>query len=241
MLQGILPYAILQYIVDEELAAQGASEPVKLPPLDELAARFGVSLGKLREELVVARAYGVVDMRPGDGTYVRPFDFYTAIRTVILYSIACDWRNFDHFYRLRVQVETGFWDEAVRALDQKDQEELLSILESAERRLKGTPAEIPNKEHRDFHLLMFRRLDNQFAQGILRVYWDAYEAVGLHRYFDYRYYESMWASHRTMAEAIVAGRYEEGKRALSEHFTLLENRLQMGSTGHKPDLLEEVR
>lgn len=227
MLPGILP-SILQYIVDEELAARSTQEPVKLPPLEELAAQFGVSLGKLREELVVARAYGVLDMRPGDGTYVRAFDFYTAIRTIMLYSVACDWRNFDHLYRLRVQIETGFWDEAVRALGQEDKDELLKVLEVAERRLRGTPVEIPNREHRDFHLLLFCRLDNRFAQGILKVYWDAYEAVGLHRYFDYSYYERMWASHRAVAEAIMAGRYEEGKKVLSEHFTLLENRLQDG-------------
>jgi GntR family transcriptional repressor for pyruvate dehydrogenase complex len=228
MLQGILPYSILQYIVDEELATQDVNEPVKLPPLDDLAARFGVSLGKLREELIVARAYGVVDMRPGDGTYVRPFDFYTAIRTVILYSVACDWRHFDRLYKLRVQIETGFWDEAARALSQDDEEELLQTLQRAERRLKGTPVEIPNREHRDLHLLMFSRLDNQFAQGILKVYWDVYEAVGLHRYFDYSYYERMWASHRAVVEAIAAGRYEEGKEVLINHFTLLENRLQDG-------------
>lgn len=96
MLPGILSYSILQYIVDEELAAPGVKQPVKLPPLEELAERFGVSLGKLREELVIARAYGVLDMRPGNGTYVRPFDFYTAIRTIVLYGVACDWKNFDY-------------------------------------------------------------------------------------------------------------------------------------------------
>lgn len=228
MLQGILPYAILQYIVDEELATPNVTEPVRLPPLDDLAARFGVSLGKLREELVAARAFGVVDMRPGDGTYVRPFDFYTAIRTVVLYSVACDWRNFDRLYKLRVQIETGFWDEAARALSQDDRDGLLQIQQRAERRLQGAPVEIPNKEHRDFHLLIFNKLDNQFAQGILKVYWDVYEAVGLHRYFDYSYYERMWASHRAVAEAIVAGRYKDGKEALVGHFTLLENRLQDG-------------
>ena len=106
MLQGTLPYSILQYIVDEELAVQ-IEEPVRLPPMDDLAKEMGVSRGKLREELIAAQAYGVVEMRPGDGTYVCPFDFYTAIQTLILYSTACDWRNFDHFYKLRVQLEIG--------------------------------------------------------------------------------------------------------------------------------------
>jgi DNA-binding FadR family transcriptional regulator len=229
MLRGILPYYILQYIIDNDLQmAEG--EEVKLPPMDELAAEMGISRGKLREEMVVAQAYGAVEMRPGDGTYVRPFDFYTAIRTLVLYGIAYDWKNFDHLYRLRVQLEITFWQEAVQNLTPGDHEELQRILEQSEQKLKGVPVEIPHKGHRDFHLLIFRRLDNKFVQGLLRAYWDAYEAVGLHRYFDLSYYEKMWSSHRAIAETIMAGQYGKGQEILAQHFTLLENRLS-GGTG----------
>lgn len=228
MLRGILPLAILQYIIDKELQVGNGSEPRRLPPLSDISGELDISLGKLREELITARAYGVVDLRPGDGTYVRPFEFYDAIRTVILYSIASDWRNFDCLYALRTQLEIGFWDEAARRLSQEDQKGLFDILQRAERKLASTPVEIPNREHRDFHLHVFKKLDNQFVRSLLRVYWDAYEAAGMHRYFDYGYYETMWTSHRTIAEAIAAGQYDTGHRALSKHFTLLENRIQGG-------------
>jgi DNA-binding FadR family transcriptional regulator len=229
MLRGILPYYILQYIIDNDLQ-MGKGEEVKLPPMDELATEMGISRGKLREEMVVAQAYGAVEMRPGDGTYVRPFDFYTAIRTLVLYGTAYDWKNFDHLYRLRMQLEITFWEEAVQHLTPKDHEELREIIEQSEQKLQGAPVEIPHKGHRDFHLLIFRRLDNKFVQGLLKAYWDAYEAVGLHRYFDLSYYEKMWVSHRAIAEAIIAGRHMKGKDILTQHFTLLENRLS-GGTG----------
>lgn len=225
MLQGILPYTILQYIIDKELTSSGG-EPVKLSPMDDLAHELGVSRGKLREELVAVEAYGVVEMRPGDGTYVCPFDFYTAIRTLVLYGTACDWKHFDHFYKLRVQIEIGFWEEAVGRLTEEDKQALQHILEHAERKLKASWAEIPHREHRDLHLFVFRRLENEFVQGLLKAYWDTYEAVGMHRYFDYAYYEKIWAGHRKMVEAIVAGKLEEGKQAMTEHFVLLEDRLQ---------------
>jgi DNA-binding FadR family transcriptional regulator len=231
MLRGILPYCILQYIIDNDLQ-MGEGEEVKLPPMDELAEEMGISRGKLREEMVVAQAYGAVEMRPGDGTYVRPFDFYTAIRTLILYGTAYDWQNFDHLYRLRVQLEITFWEEAVQNLVEEDRKGLARILEQSERKLRGTPVEIPHKGHRDFHLLIFRRLDNKFVQGLLRAYWDAYEAVGLHRYFDLSYYEKMWNNHRAITEAIMAGQYEKGQKILTQHFTLLENRLS-GSAGEQ--------
>lgn len=231
MLRGILPYYILQYIIDNDLQI-GKGEEIRLPPMDELAEALGVSRGKLREEMVVAQAYGAVEMRPGDGTYVRPFDFYTAIRTLVLYGTAYDWKNFDHLYRLRVQLEITFWQEAVQNLTPQDHEELQRILEQSEQKLQGTPVEIPHKGHRDFHLLIFHRLDNKFVQGLLKAYWDAYEAVGLHRYFDLNYYEKMWTSHRVITEAIITGQHKKGQEILVQHFTLLENRL-CGSTGEQ--------
>ena len=230
MLQGVLPYVILQYIVNEELTAR-IEEPVRLPPMDDLVRDLGISRGKLREELLAAQAYGVVEMRPGDGTYVRPFEFYTATQTLLLYGIACDWTNFQHFYELRIRLEVGFWEEAVGRLSGADKNRLTQILEQAERKLGGRPVEIPHREHRDFHLLIYSRLENRFAQDLLRAYWDAYEAVGLHRYFDLSYYNQMWDSHGKIAEAILTGHHQEGKDALVSHFTLLDNRLHGTSDG----------
>ena len=228
MSQDLLSESILRYIIDEELFG-GDGEPAKLLSLGKLARELGVSRGKLLEDLIAAQACGMVEMRPGDGTYVRPFDFYAAIRPAVLYGIACDQRNFDRFYRLRAQVEIAFWEEAVRGLEPEDLDRLARILQRADRRLQGSPVEIPHGEHRDFHLRIFARLGNPFVQGLLKVYWDAYEAVGLHRYFELSYYQRMWSSHREMVEAIASGRYEEGRQVLMQHFTLLESRLQGGS------------
>lgn len=226
MLQDMLPNPILQYIVQEDLQAVEGDELTKLPPIGDLARALKVSRGKLREELIAAQACGVIEMRPGDGTYVRPFDFYTAIRTPILYSIACDRANFDRFYRLRGRLEIAFWDEAVPGLGQEDYRQLYRILERAERKLKSAPVEIPHQEHRTLHLTLFGRLDNEFVLGLLRAYWDGYEAAGLHRYFDLGYFERMWSWHRAMVDAIVASQYARGKEILIQHFTLLDNRLQ---------------
>lgn len=224
MIRDMLSSPVLQHIVQEGLGVEG--EGRKLPPLDELRKELGVSRGKLREHLIAAQAWGAVEMRPGDGTYVRPLDFYTPIRSLVLYSVALDKKNFDRYYELRTQLEVAFWQDATRRLSPEDKEELQRIVERAESRLQGDPVEIPHTEHRDLHLLTFARLDNEFVLGLLRAYWDAYEAVGLHLYFDYSYYERVWASHREMVEAIVAGRYGEGRQVLIRHFTLLRDRLR---------------
>jgi DNA-binding FadR family transcriptional regulator len=218
-------HSILQYIIDNDLAGH-TTDPARLPSLGQLAKELGVSRGKLREDMIAAQAYGIIEMRPGDGTYTRPFDFYAAIRPLVLYSIAYDRQNFDRFYRLRAQIEVAFWEKAVSGLGQAELDKLEHVLECAQSKLHGHPIEIPHVEHRDFHVQIYSQMDNPYAQGLIKAYWDAYEAVGLHRYFELSYYEQMWSSHRAMVRAIQSGRIQEGKEVLIKHFTLLEDRLQ---------------
>ena len=232
MIQDMLPSEVLQYIVHEGRRSEHNGKRWKLPPMDELSRTLGVSRGKLREQLITAQAWGAVEMRPGDGTYVRPLDFYTPIRGPVLYGVALDTRNFDRYYQLRIRLEVAFWTDATRKLTAEDKDELQRIVQRAERRLRGTPVEIPHREHRALHLLIFARLDNEFVLGLLRAYWDAYEAVGLHRYFEYGYYEEVWSSHRAMVDAIRAGQYGEGREILIQHFGLLHDRLQ-GAQGRE--------
>jgi DNA-binding FadR family transcriptional regulator len=235
MKQDLFSDSILQYLVEEEPYAGNDGEPTKLPPMGDLAKRLGVSRGKLREDLITAQAYGIVEMRPGDGTYLCPFDFYAAITPPLQYSLACDKRNFDHLYKLRAHLEVGFWDEATAVLDADDHERMNRLLRRAERKLAGTPVEIPNPEHRELHLLIYNKLNNPFVFGLLKAYWDAYEAIGLHRYHDMGYYERMWRSHRQMVDAIFAGEIQRGKEVLIGHFAILEDRLQHDSARQDQD------
>ena len=94
-------------------------------------------------------------------------------------------------------------------------------------RLNSTPIEIPHREHRVFHMLLFSRLNNPFVLGLLKAYWDGYEAVELHRYFDLSYYEEMWAYHKKIVELLQAGDIQQSQQVLVDHFAILETRLQI--------------
>jgi DNA-binding FadR family transcriptional regulator len=216
---------ILGYLIDTGLAAC-EDGPAKLPSMQALAREMGVSRGKVREELIAAQAYGIVEMRPGDGTYVLPFDIYDAVRPAVLYSIACDRENFEHYRKLRVYLEVTFWDEAIQALDADDLDRLAGIVARAEAKLSGSPIQIPHAEHRQMHMRIFSKLENPFVQGLLRAYWDTYEVIEMHLFYQLSHYEAMWTSHRAMVEALQDGRPEEGKDVLVEHFSILEHRLR---------------
>jgi DNA-binding FadR family transcriptional regulator len=205
----------------EYLIAQEIRPGERLPALTELSQDLGISVGKLREELEVARQLGFVSVRPRLGTRREQYDFYPAVQTSLLFGLATGEATFEQFSSLRQTIEANMWHQAVVLLTQEDKEQLRAILARAWEKLQGEPVHIPNGEHRQLHLAVFRRLDNPFVQALLKAYWDAYEAVELTRFADYDYWLRVWGYHQRIVEALCGDENEEARQLLVEHFGLL--------------------
>lgn len=203
----------------------------RLPTINELQqdSHLGISVSKVREQLEVARALGIVEVRSKTGTRVKEFDFAPALRLSLFYAIARDLHFFELFAALRAHIEVAFWHEACESLTPDDLAEMRLCIKKARERLNDRWIGIPHIEHRDFHLGLFRRLDNPFVQGILSVYWDAYEAVELHRYADYDYLQRVWDYHERILDEICAGNFDAAKDAFIEHTKLLRHQPRIQS------------
>ena len=207
---------LLAYLIDHEIRPGE-----RLPALTELSQDLGISVGKLREELEVARQLGFVTVRPRLGTRREHFDFYPAVQTSLLFGLATGEATFEHYSTLRQTIEANMWHQAVSLLTDEDKEFLRDIVARAWKRLEGEPVHIPNGEHRELHLAIFRRLDNPFVQALLKAYWDAYEAVELTRFADYEYWLEVWNYHQRIVDTLCAEDYERARQLLVEHFALL--------------------
>jgi DNA-binding FadR family transcriptional regulator len=207
---------LLQYLIDREF-----SPGDRLPALTELSLELGVSVGKLREQLELARHLGVVSVRPRLGTRRESFDFHPAVLTSLFFGLATGEATFEQFSQLRQTIETTMWHDAVYQLTDEDKARLHAIMARAWQKLRGQPVHIPNGEHRDLHLMIFRRLENPFVQGLLTAYWDAYEAIELTRFADYQYWLDVWTYHQRLVDAICEGDFESGRQILIDHFELL--------------------
>lgn len=209
----------LRYLASHPEADDG------LPSLIELSRELGISVAGLREQLEVARALGLVEVRPRTGTRRRPFSFAPAVNQTLGYALALDHAHFDKFAQLRNHIETAYWDEAVRKLTDEDKAQLQGLVLRAQEKLHGKPVQVPHEEHRKLHLLIYRRLDNPFVTGILEAYWDSYEAVGLNMYAgSIDYLHEVWQYHARMVECICSGDYTAGREALVKHVDLLAQR-----------------
>ena len=219
MIADRLDSDFLQYIFEQDCRPGD-----RLPSLSEMSREVGISVGKLREQLEVARALGLVEASPRRGITCTDYSFRPAVRLSLLAALAFDRQNFDAFSGLRVHLETAYWNEAVALLTDEDKAHLRQLVDSAQAKLAQTRVQIPFFEHRELHLSIYRRLDNPFVIGLLEAYWDAYEAVELNTYADYQYLTDVWAYHRRIVDAINANDFAEGKRLLIEHMQLLSSR-----------------
>ena len=209
----------LRYLAAHEEAENG------LPTLSELSRELGIGVAALREQLEVARALGLVEVKPRMGTRRREYSFTPAIRQSLGYALALDNGHFLKYAELRNHVEAAFWDQAVRLLTDEDQQELSNLVARAFEKLRGTPIQVPHEEHRLLHLKIYSRLENPFVIGILEAYWEAYEAVGLNVFAgSYEYLQEVWQYHQKMVDAICKGDFEAGYEALVAHTDLLYQR-----------------
>ncbi len=206
------------------LAKEMAEGHESLPSLSDLSRSLGVSVSTLREELQVARALGMVDVKPRTGIKCLPYSFTPAVSTSLAYAVSVDRQMFRQFSDLRNHIEASYWYQAVSSLTEDDIDELQEIVRTAIRKLSTDPIQIPHLEHRLLHLMIYKRLGNPFVLGILESYWDIYEAVGLSIYEDRKYLDRVWTYHQQMVEAIAHHDFLSGYQALIAHMDLLFQR-----------------
>lgn len=216
MLLHKLDSEFLKYLIDRRV------EPGdRLPTLNQISEELGVSVGKLREQLEVARSLGLVSVKTRTGIQRETFDFAPAVLTAVLFGLGTGEIQFRQFSDLRRALEKSMWPQAVTLLTTEDKAELRRLVNLAWDKLRGEPIHVPNGEHRQFHMTIFRHLDNPFVLGLLSAYWDAYEASELTRFMRYQYWLDVWTYHERIVEALEANEFDQGLVFLTEHFNLL--------------------
>lgn len=208
------------------LSKNATDGTIALPSLVDISKELGVSVSTLREELEVAKALGLVEVKPRVGIKSLPYRFTPAVTKSLAFAISREREMFRQFSDLRNHIEASYWYQAVSCLTTEDVEELQHIIQTAFQKLRADPIQIPHDEHRQLHLTIYKRLGNTFVLGILEAYWDVYEAVGLSVYEDQKYLDRVWNYHQGMVESITQGDFLSGYQALIAHMDLLFQREQ---------------
>lgn len=113
--------SVKRYIVDNDIKAGG-----RLPTEKELVAELGVSRNILREALKSLEAVGLIEIRVGDGMYVRDFD-YATVMDHISFAISRTKQQLKHFMHARIIVEVGALPYIIDQIEDRDIDELEEI------------------------------------------------------------------------------------------------------------------
>jgi DNA-binding FadR family transcriptional regulator len=196
----------------------------RIPPLSELSQQLGISVASLREQLEVARLMGIVEIKPKAGIKKINYDLKPAVIASLTYAVESNQKTFQHLSNLRKHLEAAYFIEAAQLLSTKDLEDLADIVKRAQQKLRSIPGQLPNAEHREFHLLIYRRISNPLVNSLLETYWDLYRLTGLEVYPDLNYMDRVWQYHTRIVDNIRNGNFSKGLQILLEHMELITQR-----------------
>jgi DNA-binding FadR family transcriptional regulator len=202
--------------------AKSAVEHTAIPSIPQLSKELGISTASIREQLEVARRLGVVEVRPKVGIQPRPFSLTEPLNTALTYGIAVDETLFDQFSDLRKHLESSYWFESVSQLNRTDVDQLQSLVDQAVSCIQNQPIQTPENEHREFHMTVYKRLDNPAVISLLNVYWDVYHESGMTLLMNRDYLVSVWNYHQLMVDALRDREFEKGYQALLMHMDLVK-------------------
>ncbi|OPG15247.1 FadR/GntR family transcriptional regulator [Ferroacidibacillus organovorans] len=194
----------------ESMIMRGEWQPgQRLPTLEELATMFAVSRAVVREACSVLVGAGLIEVRHGDGIYVKSFSldsFLRPIHAAILLA-ASDARA---LLEVGMWLEGGIVEQATQRRRRQDCEflsETLFMME-ASREDAGRMMEC----ERQFHVTLSECAGNEVAVNLLRILYQPLTGVMNLLLMDEDFRDEMITLHRALYDSIAVQDGESAKR-----------------------------
>jgi DNA-binding FadR family transcriptional regulator len=209
---------IKQYILEHGL---NGGDP--LPPETQLAQVLGVGRSSVREAIKALQSLGIVEVRRGNGLFVREYNFDPILET-LSYGMRFDSTTLAELVQLRIWLEAAVVEEAVRRIGPQEIAQLETLMQTwADRVAKGEPCTDLDKQ---FHRTLYASLNNQTLMKFLEVFWIAFEK------FDINNFHSpqpaiTFEQHQAILDAIKAGDPALTRQRLIKHFNHLQEKIRL--------------
>ena len=208
-----------QYILDQGLGAGDA-----LPTEAQLAQDLGVARTSVREAIKALESLGIVEVRHGEGLYVREYNFDPVLET-LSYGIRFDARTLLELLQLRSWLEGAVIVEAVDRMSADDIRRLEDIIRRWSRAIQTgeSTVELARELDEGFHRSLYTCLKNNMLMKLIEVFWVAFaEFIG-----PYRAEPSIdLAEHVAILEAVKAKDRLRARQAVLANIRRNEERMQ---------------
>jgi DNA-binding FadR family transcriptional regulator len=207
---------IKQYILEHDLKPGD-----QLPPEGQLVEDLGVGRSSVREAVKSLQSVGIVDVRQGDGLYVRELNFDPMLEA-FSFGMQFDPTTLAELLQIRIWLEVSVIGDAVEHLTDADIAKLESILDEWERRVQA------GEEYSDldesFHQVIYGVLHNQTLMNLFSAFWTAFTNLDSKITQDAEP-ASVLQFHHSIVDAIRNRDSEATRRQLLQHFSHIKKRI----------------
>jgi DNA-binding FadR family transcriptional regulator len=147
-----------------------------LPPESYWTEAYGVGRSSVREATKVLQALGVVEIRHGNGIYVREVNFDPILES-LSYQMRFRPQMFAEIFRVRVWLESAAIEEAVQTISDESVRMLEAILVEWQRRIHVGESHVELDEA--FHSVLYQSLHNGTLLGLFRVFWNVFQTLDI--------------------------------------------------------------
>ncbi len=225
MFKPIKQKRVYEEIVEQirRLVAEGALKPGdRLISERELADRLQVSRASIREAFSALDMLGILESKPGEGTFIREVPQETIIKPLALIFMLYKDSSLE-VLEVRTILEAESASLAARRGTPEDMERIKACLDKMEQDLlSGSIGEVSDAQ---FHLAIAEATDNKVLVRLMNTVSDL--IVEAMRYSRQRLFqvqgnrEKLFAQHKKICQAILNRDSEGARQAMREHLSFV--------------------
>jgi len=208
---------IKQYILEHDLRP---GDP--LPNEGRLVEDLGVGRSSVREAVKSLQSLGIVDVRQGEGLYVRELNFDPMLET-FKFGMQFDPQTLAELLQIRIWLEMAVIGDAVKQIGAEELAELDAIVQTWERRIQKREKYYDLDE--EFHRILYSTLNNHTLMKLFDVFWIAFLSLEIGAIQESDPAEEL-ESHRILLLAVKARDADLTRKQLQRHFDHVKERIQ---------------
>lgn len=214
--------SLVDRVADEirQMILTGQVQPGEfLPTRKELAAQFGVGLSTVHEAIQALTAVGMLESRPGKGTWVRDDTLDTLIHPAVIETRLGELRA-RQVYEARFVIEIALTELAAKRATPEEIGQIWHALEAMEARVEDNQAFL--EADLEFHLAVAKASHNELLEQFYHLSRKLLtEVIGeMLKLPDVK--EESIPIQRAIAEAIEQGDPDRARRAAVDHMEHVE-------------------
>lgn len=217
---------VKQYILEHNL---NPGDP--LPPETQLAQELGVGRSSVREAVKALQSLGIIEVRHGDGLYVREYNFDPVLE-MLSYGMRFDPAALAELFQIRIWLEGAVIEDAVKQISAEETGELEEVIAAWEKRVEANEPDTDLDER--FHYILHKTVKNQSLLKLFKAFWIAFENLDIEIIHESDPVLEL-ENHRAILEAVRSRDTRLARDLLVKHFSHLQGRIHQAIRSEHPN------